>query len=82
MRFNVKEKSYAVRSFPKVGDKRNIRKFLLFPRRIGDQLVWLETVLANQKYIKYEMMIPEFGPVENMKWETISYELIEGNNVR
>lgn len=77
MRFKCKEKPPFVLTFPKVGDERKIRKFLLFPCRIRNQIVWLETVTVNQKYIKYDTMIPEFGIVENMKWETFSYELIE-----
>lgn len=36
MRFNVGKKI-----IPKVGDQRKIKKFLLFPRKIKDEIVWL-----------------------------------------
>lgn len=71
MRFNVGEKIV-----PKLGDVRKIRKFLLFPRRIGDQIVWLETVIANQEY-RVTSFFDGVGEMECIGWETVSYELIE-----
>lgn len=77
MRFNVGKKID-----PKVGDVRKIRKFLLFPRRIGDEIVWLESVIANQTYVIKHDGFDGYNYVDTVGWETISYELIEGNNVR
>jgi len=71
MRFNIREKK--PRTIPKKGDVRKIRKFLLIPRRIGNQIVWLETVIANQVY----EVFPSFDGLDTIGWETFSYELIE-----
>jgi len=73
MRFKCKEKPERVD--PKKGNVRKIRKFLLFPRRIGNQIVWLETVIANQVYA-VTSFFDGVGEMECIGWETFSYELI------
>lgn len=73
MRFKCKEKTERVD--PKKDDVRKIRKFLLFPRRIGNQIVWLETVIANQVYAVTHSF-DELCDVDTIGWETTSYELI------
>ena len=35
----------------KIGDVRIIQKFLLFPRRINNEMLWLETISIKQQYI-------------------------------
>lgn len=75
MRFNVGKKIG-----PKVGDVRKIRKFLLFPRRIGEQIVWLETVIANQIY-ETNLTFDGLGDIETVGWETVSYELINPDHM-
>jgi hypothetical protein len=74
MRFKCKEKPE--QKNPKKGDTRKIRKFLLFPRRIKNEIVWLETVLANQGYF-VQYGFDGVNEVESIGWETTSYELIE-----
>jgi hypothetical protein len=80
MRFNVKDKNKQTN--PKRGNVRSIEKFLWFPRKIGNQIVWLETVIANQKYDVTYFHDGFFDELESIGWETFSYELIEGNDVR
>ena len=74
MRFKCKEKTERVD--PKKDDVRKIRKFLLFPRKIGNQIVWLETVIANQVYAVTNSF-DGLCDVDTIGWETFSYELIE-----
>jgi len=45
MRWVIKEK---VRPTP--GDTRTVSRFLWFPRKIGREMVWLETVQVKQIY--------------------------------
>ncbi len=76
MRFNVGKKI-----IPKVGDQRKIKKFLLFPRKIKDEIVWLENVIANQVYaIQYDGF-DGFEYVDTIGWETFSYELIDPDHM-
>lgn len=78
MRFNIGEKK--PRTIPKKDDVRKIRKFLLFPRRIGAQIVWLETVIANQVYA-VTSFFDGVGEMESIGWETFSYELIDPDHM-
>jgi hypothetical protein len=75
MRFNVGKKID-----PKVGDVRKIRKFLLFPRRIGDQIVWLETVIKSQIY-SFTTRFDGVNYFDIYYWETLSYELIDRDHM-
>jgi hypothetical protein len=35
---------------PKLGDKRVIERFALFPRTVGDTTVWLERYISYQEF--------------------------------
>lgn len=38
---------------PKLGDKREVIRFAVFPRRVQDKWIWLEKYIAVQEYKKY-----------------------------
>ena len=46
MRWQIKQKIE-----PKFGDERIVEKFLIFPKRINDEIRWLEIVKIHQVYI-------------------------------
>jgi len=67
MRFKRKPK-------PLYCDIRRKKKFLLFPRRIGNQIVWLEKVVMVCQYYRGH-------PEDNyLHWYFDRYELIEKLN--
>ena len=47
MRFDLRYKG------PHTGDKRIVKRFLLFPKRIKDERRWLETATWEQEYCFY-----------------------------
>jgi hypothetical protein len=47
MKWSVKKKAV---SHPRYGDKRDLCKFTLFPKRIGEHWVWLERYYELQEY--------------------------------
>lgn len=46
MKWQIKQKIE-----PKFGDERIVEKFLIFPKRINDEIRWLEIVKIHQVYI-------------------------------
>ncbi len=60
---------------PKTGDTRLVKTFLLFPRKINDNIVWLEYVLRKDVYKKYFHRTDR--NYDFCLWETISYHLIK-----
>lgn len=57
---------------PSVGAERRRRKFLLFPRTIGNQRVWWEWVWRVSEYT----YIPDFDEIR-YGWRFARYELID-----
>lgn len=57
---------------PKVGDKRIVNRFLLFPKVVGDNLVWLETIKVKQVAEKWvDMSSGSYG----VRW--VDIEVVE-----
>lgn len=87
MKFNVKVKS--PKYIPKVGDRRERTRFAVFPRKIGNQIVWFEKYIAIQEYIEFiyqsEEVVSEGIFTETYRktyetgyrWSTIDKKLIK-----
>lgn len=57
MKWQIKQKIE-----PKFGDERIVEKFLILPKRIGDEIRWLEIVKIHQVYTsKIVKDVDEFG---------------------
>lgn len=56
---------------PKLSDERIVTKFLLFPKRIGDERRWLETATFKQEY--REVYEQGYG----QKWIDVSWWWVE-----
>ncbi len=54
--------------YPKIGDERIIRKFLLLPYRLDDEVRWLETAsILQRREAEYDSSIYEYW--QNISWE-------------
>lgn len=58
---------------PKLGDRRKITKFALFPTRVGDNVVWFDYFTSCQEFSKVTGMCGD--TIEN-DWIEIERELI------
>jgi len=71
MKWQIKQKTE-----PKFGDERILEKFLIFPKRINDEIRWLEIVKIHQVYtLKIVKDEDEFG-WENKKvyyWADVKF---------
>lgn len=57
---------FEINNSPKSGDIRTIRCFLWFPRKVNNEIVWLESVIIKQKATRwYDMSCGCSG----VRWE-------------
>ena len=65
MRWNCPSKS------SKIGTKRTVSKFLLFPRCINGKARWLEIATIHQEYVQFAsgMTEPPIYGWKDLKWE-------------
>lgn len=51
-------------SYPEIGDSRWRRKFLLIPRQIGRQKVWLEWIWVQEIYLEFIFMEDDWVEID------------------
>lgn len=57
MQFMLKKK-------PNFGDYRDVKKFLFFPKKIGNRIRWLETASWKERYV-----IKRLYPIKFLYWK-------------
>jgi len=74
---------------PKVGDRREVKKFAIFPKRIGDQIIWLENYISVQQFENYVWYYDEVVssgiiyekyrtvPIQDTRWREIDRKIIQ-----
>ena len=68
MRWNSKSKT-----IPKEGDKRIVRVFLFFPRKLEGEWRWLEMATIEQMYV--ETILYDYGmPHPDGRWVDMFYK--------
>jgi len=69
---------WKVKPMPKEGDRRTVRKFLLFPRWINGEGRWLETVTIQQEWRVWWSF--DYSPLPHWHWENIAWVDITPNS--
>lgn len=64
-----------VKPEPAIGDKRTKRLFVLIPRVIDNQWVWLEQILVEYTYLN-QMVYMDFGGYNEPQWVKTKVSLI------
>lgn len=68
MRWKEKEKK-----IKKIGDRRKIKRFLFFPKKIKGEWRWLEICRILQERIECVGTMPEGGAYDAWKWKNIEW---------
>lgn len=56
---------WKAKEVPRVGHKKTVTKFLLFPKKAGGEYRWLETVTMNMKFVfDYETSFARWEAIE------------------
>lgn len=60
------------RKIPKQGEVREVKRFLFIPKRIGNEVRWLEFVVIKQSYVSF-MTAYDLGGVVEFGWKDMAW---------